>query len=118
GGSRQPRRVAEPARSGARLAGFSPGGTRANLRVADRGETGQGGPAAARRPDGQLRVATRVRRHGRAGPRGGAGAHPRPGRLVTKILLASAPCTALFLAQRMACRSAIDILLRVIRRLL
>ena len=52
----------------------------ARLRRADGPEARQGRPATARRAHRPHGVAARVRRHGRAGPRGGAGAHPRPGR--------------------------------------
>ena len=84
----------------------------------DRAEARQSCAAAARRAHRQRGVSAGVRRHGGAGPRGGAGAHPRPGRLVTKLLPAAMTPgrTGLFFVQCMACRSAIDILLRVSRR--
>ena len=47
----------------------------------DRPEAGKGCTTPARRPHRPHRLSARLRRHGRAGSRGGAGPHPRPGGL-------------------------------------
>ena len=78
-GPRHPRQAVAAARGDCRLDGPRAGGGGAHLRRGDRPQARQGRPAPARRPHRPHRLAARVRRHGRAWPRRGAGPHPRPG---------------------------------------
>ena len=66
---------------GDRLEGAGARSLGAHVCRGQRAEAGKGCTTPARRPHRPHRVSARLRRHDRAGARGGAGPHPRPGRL-------------------------------------